>query len=108
MNLFYYHHHQDLTILEWVKEYGEKEIKKGNAKELGLFIEKHFEIGGSISTPSKQKSDKDFVKSFFKLDLYDTVNRDTQKLYLSIILIQFIKYLILFHFIKHLISQKIL
>ena len=32
------------------------------------------------------KSNKDFVKSFFKLDLYDTVNRDTQKLYLSIIL----------------------
>ena len=32
------------------------------------------------------RSNKDFVKSFFKLDFYDTVNRDTQKLYLSIIL----------------------
>jgi|10_taG_2_1085330.scaffolds.fasta_scaffold01910_3 hypothetical protein len=31
-------------------------------------------------------SNKDFVKSFFKLDFYDSVNRDTQKLYISIIL----------------------
>ena len=38
-------------------------------------------------TPAEiYKSNKDFVKSFFKLDFYDTVNRDTQKLYLSIIL----------------------
>jgi len=34
--------------MEWLKKYGDVEIKKGNAQELGLFIEKNFEIGGEI------------------------------------------------------------
>ena len=44
--------------MEGLKEYGLEEIKKGMAHELGLFIERSFEIGGVISTPSNQKIEK--------------------------------------------------